>query len=101
MLISKLFEWPYTVEFRRLGQCFLDWATAVVGEADRELAAVVAQSMKLDLGRERCLKILIFQSCTSLHHVIEKRNIRCFTWWRALKYEETEKSSQQLVEAGR
>ena len=25
-----------TVEFRRLGQCFIDWATAVVGEADRE-----------------------------------------------------------------
>ena len=29
-----------TVEFRRLGQCFLDWATAVVGEADRELTCV-------------------------------------------------------------
>ena len=23
-----------------MGQCFLDWATAVVGEADRELACV-------------------------------------------------------------
>ena len=30
----------YTVEFRRLGQCFLDWAIAVVGEADRELKCV-------------------------------------------------------------
>ena len=30
----------YTVEFRRLGQCFIDWATAVVGEADRELTCV-------------------------------------------------------------
>ena len=29
-----------TVEFRRLGQCFIDWATAVVGEADRELTCV-------------------------------------------------------------
>ena len=29
-----------TVEFRRLGQCFLDWATAVVGKADRELTCV-------------------------------------------------------------
>ena len=30
----------HTVEFRRLGQCFLDWAIAVVGEADRELTCV-------------------------------------------------------------
>ena len=30
-----------TVEFRRLGQCFIDWATAVVGEADRELTCVI------------------------------------------------------------
>ena len=29
-----------TVEFRMLGQCFLDWATAVVGEADSELTCV-------------------------------------------------------------
>ena len=29
-----------TVEFRMLGQCFLEWATAVVGEADRELTCV-------------------------------------------------------------
>ena len=25
---------PITGRFRRLGQCFLDWATAVVGEGD-------------------------------------------------------------------
>ena len=43
----------YTVEFRRLDQCFIDMATAVVSEADRELTcmspsstAAVAQSMK-------------------------------------------------------
>ena len=30
----------YTVEFTRLGQCFLDWATAVAGEADREPTCV-------------------------------------------------------------
>ena len=29
-----------TVEFTRLGRCFLDWATAVAGEADRELTCV-------------------------------------------------------------
>ena len=29
-----------TFEFRGLGQCFIDWATAVVGEADRELTSV-------------------------------------------------------------
>ena len=29
-----------TVEFRGLSQCFMDWATAVVGEADRELTCV-------------------------------------------------------------
>ena len=29
-----------TGEFRRLGRCSLDWATAVVGEADRELTWV-------------------------------------------------------------
>ena len=29
-----------TVEFGILGQCFLDWATAVVGEADRELTCI-------------------------------------------------------------
>ena len=29
-----------TVEFRRLGQCFLDWATAVVSEADSEMTGV-------------------------------------------------------------
>ena len=40
MAASEL-SWNYhTVEFRRLGQCFLDWATAVVGEADRELTCV-------------------------------------------------------------
>ena len=32
--------WSSTVEFHRLGQCFLDWATAVVGEADREQTCV-------------------------------------------------------------
>ena len=43
----------YTVEFRRLDQCFIDMATAVVSEADRELTcmspsstAAVAQSKK-------------------------------------------------------
>ena len=42
----------YTVEFRKLGHCFIDWADAVVGEADRELtfapspATAVAKSMK-------------------------------------------------------
>ena len=42
-----------TVEFSRLDQCFIDMATAVVSEADRELTcmspsstAAVAQSMK-------------------------------------------------------
>ena len=40
MAASEL-SWNYhTVEFRRLGQCFLDWVTAVVGEADRELTCV-------------------------------------------------------------
>ena len=29
-----------TGEFRRLGRCFIDWATAVAGEADRELTCV-------------------------------------------------------------
>ena len=29
-----------TVEYRKLGQCFIDWATAVVGEADRGLTCV-------------------------------------------------------------
>ena len=29
-----------TGEFRRLGRCSLDWATAVVGEADRQLTWV-------------------------------------------------------------
>ena len=29
-----------TVEFTRLGRCFLDWATAMAGEADRELTCV-------------------------------------------------------------
>ena len=34
-------DWrPYTGGFRRLGRCSLDWATAVVGEADRELTWV-------------------------------------------------------------
>ena len=28
------------MEFTRLGRCFLDWATAVAGEADRELTCV-------------------------------------------------------------
>ena len=54
-----------TVEFRRLGQCFLDWATAVVGEADRQLTWVTftnyssgpiwetsAQSMELSVTFE-------------------------------------------------
>lgn len=42
-----------TVGFYKLGHCFIDWATAVAGEADRELTSVtfshtttVAQSMK-------------------------------------------------------
>ena len=34
------FIWLHTGEFRRLGRCSLDWATAVVGEADRELTWV-------------------------------------------------------------
>ena len=29
-----------TGEFPRLGRCFIDWATAVVGEADIELTCV-------------------------------------------------------------
>ena len=29
-----------TGEFHRLGRCFADWATAVAGEADRELTCV-------------------------------------------------------------
>ena len=33
-------NYRYTVEFHRLGQCSIDWATAVVGEADRELTRV-------------------------------------------------------------
>ena len=39
-----------TVEFRRLGQCFKNWATVVVGEAGKELSpsstTAVAQSTK-------------------------------------------------------
>ena len=29
-----------TAEFRILSQCFVDWATVVVGEADKELTCV-------------------------------------------------------------
>ena len=36
MLSTLLVRLIYTGEFRRLGRCTLDWATAVVGEADRE-----------------------------------------------------------------
>ena len=36
----KIFLPRPTGEFHRLGRCFLDWATAVVGEADRELTCV-------------------------------------------------------------
>ena len=37
---GKKYSGRSTVEFRRLGQCFIDWATAAVGEADRELTCV-------------------------------------------------------------
>ena len=67
-----------SVEFRRLGQCFLDWATAVAGEADRELTCVTFTYHSSGPIYETSAQTTKFAGTVLPRLVIVKRSFTCF-----------------------
>ena len=59
-----------TGRFTRLGRCFLDWATAVVGEAERELTCVTFTCHAFYLPEVGALRLHL-----SLTKILEKSSL--------------------------